>query len=110
VTSEFWVDLFNIFKSVAVRNEDALSASVILSCWADTLFAFQTVKQMWPYVCQFVEKLFKGTIEPAIKEANAHLSTFSFTKIDLGDKVPLRNKNTMEFTAKYNVIYYMGWW
>ncbi|XP_067294784.1 extended synaptotagmin-2 isoform X2 [Pseudorasbora parva] len=48
-----------------------------------------TVKQMWPYVCQFVEKLFKGTVEPAIKEANAHLSTFSFTKIDLGDK-PLR--------------------
>ncbi|XP_077085219.1 extended synaptotagmin-2 isoform X3 [Siphateles boraxobius] len=49
----------------------------------------KTVKQMWPYVCQFVEKLFKGTIEPAIKEASAHLSTFSFTKIDLGDK-PLR--------------------
>ncbi|XP_067256747.1 extended synaptotagmin-2 isoform X2 [Chanodichthys erythropterus] len=49
----------------------------------------KTVKQMWPYVCQFVEKLFKGTIEPAIKEANAHLSTFSFTKIDLGDN-PLR--------------------
>ncbi|KAK7176245.1 hypothetical protein R3I93_000490 [Phoxinus phoxinus] len=49
----------------------------------------KTVKQMWPYVCQFVEKLFKGTIEPAIKEANAHLSTFSFTKVDLGDK-PLR--------------------
>ncbi|XP_043100038.1 extended synaptotagmin-2 isoform X1 [Puntigrus tetrazona] len=49
----------------------------------------KTVKQMWPYVCQFVEKLFKETIEPAIKEANSHLSTFSFTKIDLGDK-PLR--------------------
>uniref|UniRef100_A0A8C1U888 Extended synaptotagmin-like protein 2b n=1 Tax=Cyprinus carpio TaxID=7962 RepID=A0A8C1U888_CYPCA len=49
----------------------------------------KTVKQMWPYVCQFVEKLFKETIEPAIKEANAHLSTFSFTKIDLGDQ-PLR--------------------
>ncbi|XP_073692700.1 extended synaptotagmin-2-A-like [Garra rufa] len=49
----------------------------------------KTVKQMWPYVCQFVEKLFRGTIEPAIKEANAHLSTFSFTKVDLGDK-PLR--------------------
>ncbi|XP_052418356.1 extended synaptotagmin-2 isoform X2 [Carassius gibelio] len=49
----------------------------------------KTVKQMWPYLCQFVEKLFKETIEPAIKEANAHLSTFSFTKIDLGDK-PLR--------------------
>uniref|UniRef100_A0A673LW36 Extended synaptotagmin-2-like n=1 Tax=Sinocyclocheilus rhinocerous TaxID=307959 RepID=A0A673LW36_9TELE len=49
----------------------------------------KTVKQMWPYVCQFVEKLFKETIEPAIKEANAHLSTFGFIKIDLGDQ-PLR--------------------
>ncbi|XP_005166502.1 extended synaptotagmin-2 isoform X3 [Danio rerio] len=49
----------------------------------------KTVNQMWPYVCQFVDKLFKETIEPAIKESNAHLSTFSFTKIDLGDK-PLR--------------------
>uniref|UniRef100_A0A673LT11 Extended synaptotagmin-2-like n=1 Tax=Sinocyclocheilus rhinocerous TaxID=307959 RepID=A0A673LT11_9TELE len=47
----------------------------------------KTVKQMWPYVCQFVEKLFKETIEPAIKEANAHLSTFGFIKIDLGDQV-----------------------
>uniref|UniRef100_A0A673LVR2 Extended synaptotagmin-2-like n=1 Tax=Sinocyclocheilus rhinocerous TaxID=307959 RepID=A0A673LVR2_9TELE len=52
-------------------------------------YFFQTVKQMWPYVCQFVEKLFKETIEPAIKEANAHLSTFGFIKIDLGDQ-PLR--------------------
>uniref|UniRef100_A0A671NNA2 Extended synaptotagmin-2-like n=1 Tax=Sinocyclocheilus anshuiensis TaxID=1608454 RepID=A0A671NNA2_9TELE len=52
-------------------------------------YVFQTVKQMWPYVCQFVEKLFKETIEPAIKEANAHLSTFGFIKIDLGDQ-PLR--------------------
>lgn len=42
---------------------------------------------MWPYVCQFVEKLFKETIEPAIKEANSHLSTFTFSKVDLGDKV-----------------------
>uniref|UniRef100_A0A672PNM5 Extended synaptotagmin 2 n=1 Tax=Sinocyclocheilus grahami TaxID=75366 RepID=A0A672PNM5_SINGR len=49
----------------------------------------KTVKQMWPYVCQFVEKLFKETIEPAIKETNAHLSTFGFIKIDLGDQ-PLR--------------------
>uniref|UniRef100_A0A672PLQ0 Extended synaptotagmin 2 n=1 Tax=Sinocyclocheilus grahami TaxID=75366 RepID=A0A672PLQ0_SINGR len=47
----------------------------------------KTVKQMWPYVCQFVEKLFKETIEPAIKETNAHLSTFGFIKIDLGDQV-----------------------
>uniref|UniRef100_A0A671VWF2 Extended synaptotagmin 2 n=1 Tax=Sparus aurata TaxID=8175 RepID=A0A671VWF2_SPAAU len=47
----------------------------------------KTVKQMWPYICQFVEKLFHETIEPAVKESNSHLSTFCFSKIDIGDKV-----------------------
>lgn len=50
-------------------------------------FPPQTVKQMWPYICQFVEKLFHETIEPAVKESNSHLSTFCFSKIDIGDKV-----------------------
>uniref|UniRef100_A0A7N9AQY8 Extended synaptotagmin-like protein 2b n=1 Tax=Mastacembelus armatus TaxID=205130 RepID=A0A7N9AQY8_9TELE len=49
----------------------------------------KAVKQMWPYICQFVEKVFHETIEPAVKVSNSHLSTFSFSKIDLGDK-PLR--------------------
>ncbi|XP_028288468.1 extended synaptotagmin-2-A isoform X2 [Parambassis ranga] len=49
----------------------------------------KTVKQMWPYICHFVEKLFHETIEPAVKESNSHLSTFCFRKIDIGDK-PLR--------------------
>ncbi|KAF7669950.1 hypothetical protein LDENG_00105470 [Lucifuga dentata] len=49
----------------------------------------KTVKQMWPYICQFVEKLFHETIEPAVKMTNVHLSTFCFSKIDIGDK-PLR--------------------
>lgn len=47
---------------------------------------------MWPYVCQFVEKVFKETIEPAIKEVSSHLSTFSFSNIDLGDKVRYAHK------------------
>lgn len=47
----------------------------------------KTVKQMWPYICQFVEKLFHEMIEPAVKESNAHLSTFCFSKIDIGEKV-----------------------
>uniref|UniRef100_A0A4W6FJZ1 Extended synaptotagmin 2 n=1 Tax=Lates calcarifer TaxID=8187 RepID=A0A4W6FJZ1_LATCA len=47
----------------------------------------KTVKQMWPYICQFVEKLFHETIEPAVKESNAHLSTFCFSKINIGDKL-----------------------
>ncbi|XP_057680662.1 extended synaptotagmin-2 isoform X2 [Corythoichthys intestinalis] len=49
----------------------------------------KTVKQMWPYICKYVEKLFRDTVEPAVKESNAHLSTFRFSKIDIGDK-PLR--------------------
>ncbi|XP_062377461.1 extended synaptotagmin-2-A isoform X2 [Sardina pilchardus] len=57
----------------------------------------KTVKQMWPYICQFVEKLFRETIEPAVKGANAHLSTFNFTKIDLGDK-PLRVNGVKVYT------------
>lgn len=42
---------------------------------------------MWPYICQFVEKVLRETIEPAVKESNSHLSTFCFSKIDIGDKV-----------------------
>ncbi|GCC27058.1 hypothetical protein chiPu_0005479 [Chiloscyllium punctatum] len=48
-----------------------------------------TVKQLWPYICQFVEKLLKETIEPAVRGANSHLRTFNFTKVDMGNK-PLR--------------------
>ncbi|CAF97775.1 unnamed protein product, partial [Tetraodon nigroviridis] len=49
----------------------------------------KTVKQMWPFICQFVDKLFRETIEPAVKGANPHLSSFCFSKIDMGQK-PLR--------------------
>ncbi|KAJ0022849.1 hypothetical protein NQD34_014983 [Periophthalmus magnuspinnatus] len=49
----------------------------------------KTVKQMWPYISQFVEKLFHEKIEPSVKASNAHLSTFCFSKVDIGDK-PLR--------------------
>ncbi|XP_073344662.1 extended synaptotagmin-2 [Pagrus major] len=57
----------------------------------------KTVKQMWPYICQFVEKLFHETIEPAVKESNSHLSTFCFSKIDIGDK-PLRVNGVKVYT------------
>ncbi|XP_068566036.1 extended synaptotagmin-2 isoform X1 [Cebidichthys violaceus] len=57
----------------------------------------KTVKQMWPYICQFVEKMFRETIEPAVKQSNAHLSTFCFSKIDMGDK-PLRINGVKVYT------------
>ncbi|KAM4606225.1 extended synaptotagmin-2 [Polymixia lowei] len=57
----------------------------------------KTVRQMWPYICTFVEKLFRETIEPAVKGSNAHLSTFCFSKIDMGDK-PLRVNGVKVYT------------
>ncbi|KTG18787.1 hypothetical protein cypCar_00020221 [Cyprinus carpio] len=52
---------------------------------------------MWPYICQFVDKIFRETIEPAVQGANAHLSTFTFSKIDMGDK-PLRVDGVKVYT------------
>ncbi|XP_028328400.1 extended synaptotagmin-2-A isoform X2 [Gouania willdenowi] len=57
----------------------------------------KTVRQMWPFICQFVDKLFRDTIEPAVKGANPHLSTFCFSKIDMGDK-PLRVNGVKVYT------------
>ncbi|XP_061587943.1 extended synaptotagmin-2-A-like isoform X2 [Cololabis saira] len=57
----------------------------------------KTVKQMWPFICQFVDKLFRETIEPAVRGANPHLSSFCFTKIDMGDK-PLRVNGVKVYT------------
>ncbi|XP_060731279.1 extended synaptotagmin-2 [Tachysurus vachellii] len=57
----------------------------------------KTVNQIWPYACRFLEKLFRENIEPAVKGTNTHLSTFSFTKIDLGDK-PLRVNGVKVYT------------
>ncbi|XP_034984744.2 extended synaptotagmin-2 isoform X3 [Zootoca vivipara] len=57
----------------------------------------KTVKHMWPFICQFIEKLFRETIEPAVRGANSHLSTFSFTKIDIGDQ-PLRINGVKVYT------------
>ncbi|XP_030015592.1 extended synaptotagmin-2-A isoform X2 [Sphaeramia orbicularis] len=57
----------------------------------------KTVKQMWPFICQFIDKLFRETIEPAVKTASPYLSSFCFTKIDMGDK-PLRVNGVKVYT------------
>ncbi|XP_061877611.1 extended synaptotagmin-2 isoform X1 [Entelurus aequoreus] len=49
----------------------------------------KTLKQMWPYISKYVEKLFRETVEPAVRKSNVHLSTFHFSKMDFGDK-PVR--------------------
>uniref|UniRef100_A0A8C5Y779 Extended synaptotagmin-2 n=1 Tax=Microcebus murinus TaxID=30608 RepID=A0A8C5Y779_MICMU len=57
----------------------------------------KTVKHMWPFICQFIEKLFRETIEPAVRGANTHLSTFNFTKVDMGQQ-PLRINGVKVYT------------
>ncbi|XP_054582646.1 extended synaptotagmin-2 isoform X3 [Eptesicus fuscus] len=52
---------------------------------------------MWPFICQFIEKLFRETIEPAVRGANTHLSTFSFTRVDVGQQ-PLRINGVKVYT------------
>ncbi|KAI5095972.1 extended synaptotagmin-1 isoform X1, partial [Silurus meridionalis] len=44
------------------------------------------LKQAWPFVGQYLEKLLVETIAPSIRTSSAHLQTFNFTKVDLGDK------------------------
>ncbi|XP_068027334.1 LOW QUALITY PROTEIN: extended synaptotagmin-1, partial [Melanerpes formicivorus] len=48
-------------------------------CWA----------QAWPFFGQYMEKLLAESIAPAIRASNSHLQTFTFTKVDMGEK-PLR--------------------
>uniref|UniRef100_A0A8C7HMK3 Extended synaptotagmin 2 n=1 Tax=Oncorhynchus kisutch TaxID=8019 RepID=A0A8C7HMK3_ONCKI len=67
----------------------------------------KTVRQMWPYICQFIEKLFRETIETAVKGANSHLSTFRFSKINMGDK-PLRINGVKVYTENLLDINWTG--
>ncbi|XP_029450595.1 extended synaptotagmin-1 isoform X2 [Rhinatrema bivittatum] len=42
--------------------------------------------QMWPFLGQYLEKLLVNQIAPIIRSSNNHLQTFSFTKVNLGEK------------------------
>uniref|UniRef100_A0A8D2J617 Extended synaptotagmin 1 n=1 Tax=Varanus komodoensis TaxID=61221 RepID=A0A8D2J617_VARKO len=45
--------------------------------------------QAWPFFGQYMEKLLVENISPSIRASNTHLQTFTFTKIDMGEK-PLK--------------------
>lgn len=47
------------------------------------------VAQVWPFLGQYMEKLLAETVAPAIRGSNPHLQTFTFTRVELGEK-PLR--------------------
>ncbi|KAM8976014.1 extended synaptotagmin-1 [Pelodytes ibericus] len=84
----------------ALQNEEAITASTIfmtkreLPSWvtfhdvekAEWLNKF--IAQMWPFIGQYLEKLLIDTVAPAIRSSNTHLSTFYFTKINVGEKAP----------------------
>ncbi|XP_067843394.1 extended synaptotagmin-3-like [Heptranchias perlo] len=46
------------------------------------------LKQAWPYFGMYLEKLFKDTIEPSICGSNVCLKTFTFAKLNFGEKPP----------------------
>ncbi|XP_052609625.1 extended synaptotagmin-1 [Peromyscus californicus insignis] len=47
------------------------------------------VAQVWPFLGQYMEKLLAETVAPAVRGANPHLQTFTFTRVELGEK-PVR--------------------
>lgn len=61
----------------------------------------EMVKHVWPFVCQFIERLFREIIEPAVQGANAHLSTFTFTKVSVGQQ-PLRVSGVKVYAKNVN--------
>uniref|UniRef100_A0A674H5U0 Extended synaptotagmin 1 n=1 Tax=Taeniopygia guttata TaxID=59729 RepID=A0A674H5U0_TAEGU len=49
----------------------------------------QALAQAWPFVGQFVGKVLQDRVAPAVRGSSAHLQSFAFTRVDLGQK-PLR--------------------
>lgn len=47
----------------------------------------QIVAQVWPFLGQYMEKLLAETVAPAVRGSNTHLQTFTFTRVELGEKV-----------------------
>lgn len=47
------------------------------------------VAQVWPFLGQYMEKLLAETVAPTVRGSNPHLQTFTFTRVELGEK-PLR--------------------
>ncbi|KAK2512389.1 hypothetical protein Q9966_016408, partial [Columba livia] len=49
----------------------------------------KVLAQAWPFFGQYMEKLLVDKVAPSIRASNTHLQTFTFTKVDMGEK-PLR--------------------
>ncbi|XP_068935291.1 extended synaptotagmin-1 [Petaurus breviceps papuanus] len=70
------------------------------------------VAQAWPFLGQYMEKLLAETVAPAVRASNTHLQTFTFTRVELGEK-PLRilgvkvhtGQNKQQILLDLNVSY-----
>lgn len=83
-----------------LQNEEAVTATTIfmtkseLPSWVTfpdvekAEWLNKLIAQMWPFIGQYLEKMLTDTIAPLIRSSNTHLSTFYFTKINLGQKAP----------------------
>ncbi|NXF12328.1 ESYT1 protein, partial [Smithornis capensis] len=54
-----------------------------------SLWFWQLLAQAWPFFGQYMEKLLVENVAPSIRASNTHLQTFTFTKVDMGEKVGL---------------------
>ncbi|KAM6308053.1 LOW QUALITY PROTEIN: extended synaptotagmin-1 [Podargus strigoides] len=55
----------------------------------ETEWINKVLAQAWPFFGQYMEKLLVENVAPSIRASNTHLQTFTFTKVDMGEK-PLR--------------------
>ncbi|XP_044522614.1 extended synaptotagmin-3 [Gracilinanus agilis] len=49
------------------------------------------IAQTWPYIGMIMEKKLREKLEPKIREKSVHLKTFTFTKLNFGQKCPKVN-------------------
>lgn len=83
-----------------LQNEEAVTATTIfmskkeLPSWVTfpdiekAEWLNKLIAQMWPFIGQYLEKMLTDTIAPLVRSSNTHLSTFYFTKINVGQKAP----------------------
>ncbi|XP_041438434.1 extended synaptotagmin-1 isoform X1 [Xenopus laevis] len=77
-----------VTASTMFMNKSELPSWVSFPDTEKAEFLNKMVAQMWPFIGQYLEKLLTDSIAPTIRASNPHLSTFYFTKINLGEKAP----------------------
>ncbi|XP_007945732.1 extended synaptotagmin-3 [Orycteropus afer afer] len=64
-------------------------------------WANKIISQIWPYLSMIMENKFREKLEPKIREKSTRLRTFTFTKLNFGQKCP-RVNGVKAHTNKYN--------